>query len=155
MKLVIADKKDSKINEIDLLKNKLNLKEKIIEIIFPSDEKIINLYKYAKAFIFPSLYEGFGLPPLEAMAIGTPVLASDIPVLKEVYDNAVYFFNPYDVEDMAKAICKVVTDESLRRNLIEKGKERVKFFDFESAIDQHVKLYKELNRNWNESSSIR
>ena len=106
------------------------------------------MYKYAKLLIFPSLYEGFGLPPLEAMTIGIPVLASDIPVLKEICDNAVYFFNPYDVEDMAKAICRVLADESLRRNLIEKGKERVKFFDSESAIDQHVKLYKELSRNW-------
>lgn len=147
LKLVIAGKKDSKIDEVDLLKNKLNLKEKIIEAISPADEEIINLYKHAKAFIFPSLYEGFGLPPLEAMAIGTPVLASDIPVLKEVYGNAVYFFNPYDVEDMAKAICKVVTDESLRRSLIKRGKEKVKFFNFENAIDQHVKLYKELSRN--------
>ena len=149
LKLVIAGKKDSKIDEIDLLKNKLNLKEKIIEAISPADEEIINLYKYAKAFIFPSLYEGFGLPPLEAMAIGTPVLASDIPVLKEICCNAAYFFNPYDVEDMAKAICKVVTNESLRRSLIERGKERVKFFDSESAIDQHVQLYKEVeNENY-------
>ena len=148
LKFVIAGKKDNEIDEIDLLKNRLNLKEKIIEAISPGDEEIINLYKYAKAFIFPSLYEGFGLPPLEAMAIEIPVLASDIPVLKEICGNAAYFFNPYDVEDMAKAICKVVTDESLRRSLIEKGKERVKFFDSESAIDQHVKLYKELSRNW-------
>ena len=148
MKFVIAGKKDNEIDEIDLLKNRLNLKEKIIEAISPGDEEIINLYKYAKAFIFPSLYEGFGLPSLEAMAIEIPVLASDIPVLKEICGNAAYFFNPYDVEDMAKAICKVVTDESLRRSLIEKGKERVKFFDSESAIDQHVKLYKELSRNW-------
>jgi len=147
LKLVIAGKKDNKIDEIDLLKNKLNLGEKIIEIISPSDEEIINLYKYAKLFIFPSLYEGFGLPPLEAMAIGIPVLASDIPVLKEVCGNAAHFFNPYDVKDMAKAICKIVADESLRRNLIEKGKERVKFFDSENAIDQHVKLYKELSKN--------
>jgi len=147
LKLVIAGKKDSKIDEIDLLKDKLNLKEKIIEIISPNDEEIINLYKYAKTFIFPSLYEGFGLPPLEAMTIGTPVLASDIPVLKEVCGNAAHFFNPYDVKDMAKAICKIVADESLRRNLIEKGKERVKFFDSENAIDQHVKLYKELSKN--------
>ena len=149
LKLVIAGKKDSKIDEIDLLKNKLDLKGKIIEAISPDDEEIINLYKYAKAFVFPSLYEGFGLPPLEAMAIGMPVLASDIPVLREICGNAAYFFNPYDVEGMAKAIYKVVTDESLRRSLIERGKERVKFFDSESTIDQHVKLYKKiLSRNW-------
>ncbi|MDF2953378.1 MAG: Glycosyltransferase involved in cell wall bisynthesis [Thermodesulfobacterium sp.] len=147
VKLVIAGQRDKAEDEVDLLRERLNLKEKIIEVISPDDEEIINLYKYAKAFIFPSLYEGFGLPPLEAMAIGTPVLASDIPVLKEICGDAAYFFNPYDIEDMAKAICKVVTDESLRRSLIERGKERVKFFDSESAIDQHVQLYKELSRN--------
>ena len=58
------------------------------------------------------------------------------------------FFNPYDVEDMVKAICRVLADESLRRSLIEKGKERVKFFDSEKAINQYVRLYKEvLSRN--------
>jgi len=144
LKLVIAGKRDKAEEEVDLLRERLNLKEEIIEVISPADEEIINLYNYAKAFIFPSLYEGFGLPPLEAMAIGTPVLASDIPVLKEICGNAAYFFNPYDVEDMAKAICKVLTDESLRRSLIERGKERVKFFDFENAIAQHIKLYKEV-----------
>jgi len=56
-------------------------------------------------------------------------------------------FNPYDIEDMAKAICKVVADESLRKNLIKRGKERIKFFGSENAIDQHVKLYKELSKN--------
>jgi len=85
LKLVIADKKDSKIDEIDLLKNKLNLKEKIIEIISPSDEKIINLYKYAKLFIFPSLYEGFNLSPFETIACGCPTITSNIPVLKEIF----------------------------------------------------------------------
>ena len=97
MKLVIADKKDSKINEIDLLKNKLNLKEKIIEIISPNDEEIINLYKYAKTFIFPSLYEGFNLSPFETIACGCPTITSNIPVLKEILGNNITCFNPYSI----------------------------------------------------------
>ena len=96
MKLVIADKKDSKINEIDLLKDKLNFK-KIIEIIFPSDEKIINLYKYAKLFIFPSLYEGFNLSPFETIACGCPTITSNLPVLKEILRNSITCFNPYSI----------------------------------------------------------
>jgi len=149
LKLVIAGKKDSKIDDVDLLRNKLNLKKEIIEVISPKDEEIINLYKYAKAFIFPSLYEGFGLPPLEAMAIRTPVVASDIPVLKEICGDAAYFFNPYDIKTMAKAIHRVLTDDNLRGSLIEKGKERIKFFDSENAIAQHVRLYKEIeNENY-------
>ena len=143
LKLVIAGKKDSKIDDIDLLRNKLDLKEKIIEVISPGDEEIINLYKYAKAFIFPSLYEGFGLPPLEAMTIGTPVLASDIPVLKEVCNDGVYFFNPRNIADMARAIRKVLTDNNLRKYLVEKGKERVSFFCPEKAISRHIKIYEE------------
>ena len=92
MKLVIAGKKDS--NEIDLLKNKLNLEKKITKIISLDDEEIINLYKYAKLFIFPSLYEGFGLLPFQTIACGCPTITSNISILKE--------FNPYSIDDYGR-----------------------------------------------------
>ena len=92
LKLVIAGKKDS--NEIDLLKNKLNLEKKITKIISLDDEEIINLYKYAKLFIFPSLYEGFGLLPFQTIACGCPTITSNISILKE--------FNPYSIDDYGR-----------------------------------------------------
>lgn len=98
----------------------MNIKDRLIEIISPSDEKILCLYKYAKVFLFPSLYEGFGLPPLEAMAIGTPVLVSNIPVLKEICGNTAYFVDPYSSESIEQGIYNVLNDENLRESLIKK-----------------------------------
>jgi glycosyltransferase involved in cell wall biosynthesis len=144
LKLVIAGKKDIKNDEVDLLKDKYDLKEKIIEINFPNDKEIINLYQHATAFIFPSLYEGFGLPPLEAMAMGIPVLVSNISVLKEICGDAVYFINPYNAEDMSKGIYKILSDNNLRKLLIEKGKNRIKLFNPDKIIDQYIEMYKEV-----------
>ena len=143
LKLVIAGKKDRKVDDIDLLKKKFNIKDKLIEIISPSDEKILCLYKYAKAFIFPSLYEGFGLPPLEAMACGIPVIVSNIPVLKEICGDAAYFVDPYSSESIAQGIHKVLYNDNLRESLIEKGKKRINDFNSDKLINRYIKIYEE------------
>lgn len=150
-KLVIAGSKDKNSNEkdrIDLLIQNLGLKNEIIEFISPDDETLINLYKNAGLFVFPSLYEGFGLPPLEAMACGCAVAASGLPVLKEVCGNAAIYFDPESEDDMASKIVDVCRDDKLRRSLILKGKERLKFFDKDNIINQHIDIYeKVLNNN--------
>jgi len=143
LKLVIAGKKDSKVDDIDLLKEKFKIKGRLIEIISPSDEKILCLYKYAKAFVFPSLYEGFGLPPLEAMAYGIPVIVSNIPILKEICGDAAYFVNPYSSENIAQGIYKVLHDDNLKESLIEKGKKRINDFNSDKLINQYIKVYEE------------
>jgi len=143
LKLVIAGKKDSKEDEVDLLKEKLNIKDRLIDIISPNDEKILCLYKHAKIFIFPSLYEGFGLPPLEAMAYGIPVIVSNIPVLKEICGNAAYFVDPYSSESIAQGIYKVLYDDNLKESLIEKGKKRINDFNSDKLINQYIKVYEE------------
>ncbi|WP_038056446.1 glycosyltransferase family 4 protein [Thermodesulfobacterium hydrogeniphilum] len=147
LKLVIAGKKDSKIDEIDLLKNKLNLEEKIIEIISPSDEEIINLYKYAKLFIFPSFYEGFGLPPLEAIACGCPAITSNIPVLKEILGENIACFNPYSVDNMADKIVDVLVNEKKRKTLLEEGKKRLKLYSKDKIIAQYIELFYEVTKS--------
>jgi len=139
LKLVIAGKKDTERDEVDLLREKLDLQNEMIEIISPNDKEIINLYKYAKAFIFPSLYEGFGLPPLEAMAIGTPVLVSNIPIC----NDGAYFFDPYSSECIAQGIYKVLNDNSLRESLIKRGEKRINDFNPDKIINQYIKLYEE------------
>ena len=140
-KLVIAGSKDrnsSHEDEIDLLIKKLDFKNEIIEFISPDDETVINLYKNARLFVFPSLYEGFGLPPLEAMACDCPVAVSDLPVLKEICCNAAIYFNPESEDDMASKIVDVCMDDKLRQSLILRGKERLEFFDKDNIINQHI-----------------
>ncbi len=147
-KLVIAGSKD-KNNElkddIDLLIKKLCLEKEIIELISPDDETIINLYKNAQLFVFPSLYEGFGLPPLEAMACRCPIAVSDLPVLKEVCGDAAIYFNPESEEDMAAKIINICEDNELKQSLVSKGKERLKFFDKNNIIEEYLKYFKSLN----------
>ena len=81
-------------------------------------------YARARAFLFPSLYEGFGLPPLEAMAHGTPVLTSNVSSLPEVFGDAALLINPENVFDIARGIRQILTDEDLRTQLIARVRER-------------------------------
>ena len=98
-------------------------------------------YARARAFLFPSLYEGFGLPPLEAMAHGTPVVTSSVSSLPEVFGPAALLVNPENVFDIARGIRSVLTDESLRAELIEQGYERVKRYSWQRAAEQTHKVY--------------
>jgi len=147
LKLVIAGKKDSEIDEVNLLKNKLDLEEKIIEIISPSDEEIINLYKHAKLFIFPSLYEGFGLPPLEAIACSCLVITSNIPALKEILGENIACFNPYSVDNIADKIINVLVSERKRKALLEEGKKRLKLYSKDKIINQYIELFYEATKS--------
>jgi len=143
LKLVIAGARYKKEDEVDSLKKKLNLSNDIIEFHSLDDTEIINLYKNAEILAFVSLYEGFGLPPLEAMAFGIPSIVSDIPVLKEVCGKAAYYINPYDEKDIAKGMQNVLTDKLLREELIQSGFARVNFFSHEKMIKGHLKIYRE------------
>src|SRR3989338_4735301 len=86
-----------------------------------SDKELAGLYKNAQAFVFPTLSEGFGLPGLEAMSCETPVVCSDIPVLREIYGNAALYFNPRDPRDIAEKVQKVLEDKATRMNLDRKS----------------------------------
>ena len=143
LKLVIAGRRYKNEDEVDLLKKKLNLSNGIIEFYSLDDTEIINLYKNAEALVFASLYEGFGLPPLEAMALGIPSIVSDIPVLREICGKAAYYINPYDEKNIANGIYKILTDKLLRAELIQNGFERVNFFNQEKMIKEHQKVYRE------------
>ncbi len=90
-------------------------------------------YARARAFLFPSLYEGFGLPPLEAMAHGTPVLTSNVSSLPEVFSDAALLVNPENVFDIARGIRQILTDQPLRETLIRNGYERARTYSWERA----------------------
>lgn len=109
-----------------------------------SNDEIINLYKNASLFIFPSLYEGFGLPPLEAMVCSCPVVVSNVSSLPEVCGDAAYYVDPYSVESIAEGMYKVLTDEFLRQNLIKKGLERAKLFSWEKSAKEHIRVFEEV-----------
>ena len=90
-------------------------------------------YSRASAFLFPSLYEGFGLPPLEAMAHGTPVLTSNVSSLPEVFQEAALLVNPENVFDIARGIRQILTESALRQTLRRRGYERVRMYSWEHA----------------------
>jgi glycosyltransferase involved in cell wall biosynthesis len=98
-------------------------------------------YQCAALFAFPSLYEGFGLPPLEAMANRTPVLASNTSSLPEVLDDAAVLVNPENVFDIARAMKLILFDETLRQRLIQKGIEQVAKFSWKLAAQKVIASY--------------
>ena len=108
---------------------------------FVDDSDLFSLYQKAEAFAFPSLLEGFGLPPLEAMAAGLPVVSSNATCLPEIYGNAAYYFNPLSVSDMAKSIEKVIFDKKLQEELKKKGAKQVKLYSWEKMADETLRIY--------------
>jgi glycosyltransferase involved in cell wall biosynthesis len=98
-------------------------------------------YENASAFVFPSLYEGFGLPPLEAMAFGTPVLTSNTSSLPEVVGDAAVMVNPENVFEIARGVKQILCDDGLRERLIQKGLEQIKKFSWLTAAQETHRLY--------------
>jgi glycosyltransferase involved in cell wall biosynthesis len=139
--LVLAGAKDSEKDDIDHLIDSLGIQDRVISIMNPTDDQIISLYYHADLFIFPSFFEGFGLPPLEAVQLGCPVILSDIPIFKEIFASSGRYFDPHNQLDLAKAILDVVTNRQLRFELLSKQKERISLFDLKKAIDQHISLF--------------
>jgi glycosyltransferase involved in cell wall biosynthesis len=101
---------------------------------FVPDRTLAALYRLASVFAFPSLYEGFGLPPLEAMACGTPVVTSRISSLPEVVGDAALLVDPYSVEEIALGIERALGDEALRAVLVERGRARVRDFSWKRSV---------------------
>ena len=109
---------------------------------FVSDNQLAYLYQHALCFVFPSLYEGFGIPVLEAFASGCPVLLSNASCFPEVGGDAALYFDPYNPEEMAKTIENVVSDSNLRTQMIQRGHERVKAFSWDKTAAQTAEFYK-------------
>jgi glycosyltransferase involved in cell wall biosynthesis len=124
-----------------LLISSLGLEDQIIHLKTVSDNELIGLYKNAKTFVFPSKYEGFGLPLLEAYSCGTPVACSNTSSLPEIAKEAACYFNPNDVESIAHSIIEVLSSKEKSADLITKGYERVKSFDWEKTADETLECY--------------
>jgi glycosyltransferase involved in cell wall biosynthesis len=107
-------------------------------------EVLRTFYDVAKVFVFPSLYEGFGLPPLEAMAHGTPVVTSNTSSLPEVVGNGAVLVNPENVFEIMHAIHRVLVDQGLREKLKQKGYEQVQRFSWEDSVQRILRVYREV-----------
>ncbi|MBA2260567.1 MAG: glycosyltransferase family 4 protein, partial [Acidobacteria bacterium] len=111
---------------------------------FVSDKTLACLYRLAGVFVFPSLYEGFGLPPLEAMASGTPVITSNVSSLPEVVGDAALLIDPYDAGAIAAAMRRVLTEPALAADMRARGLERVTHFSWDRSVRRIRQIYDEV-----------
>jgi glycosyltransferase involved in cell wall biosynthesis len=122
----------------------MNFKGSIDKILFKEnvgEEELANLYARADLFIFPSFYESSGLPPLEAMSCGCPVIVSNIPALQERCGDAALYCDPHRVDDIAEKILLVLQNDELKYQLINKGIERAKLFRWEDSARMTIKVF--------------
>jgi glycosyltransferase involved in cell wall biosynthesis len=142
--LVVVGPRRRKGSEIQRVLWELGLEQHVIFAGYVQEADLNAVYKGADLFVFPSLYEGFGLPPLEAMSCGTPVVTSNVSSLPEVVGDAAIMVDPYDVEALAQAMRRALTDADLRAGMREKGRERATQFTWERAARQTAAVYREL-----------
>lgn len=124
------------------LKNFLDYKK--YNILFPgfvADDELGVFFQEAECYVFPSLYEGFGLPPLEAMAFSCPVVSSNRSCLPEILGDAAVYFNPEKEQDIVNKIKKVIKDDVLKKQMIAKGSQQIKKYSWQKAVEQTLKLY--------------
>jgi len=107
---------------------------------YVSDEELVSLYKHAKVFIFPSIYEGFGLPPLEAMSLGCPVISSERASMPEILENYVVYFDPTNSEELVEKINLILSNQKLVEDLRKDGQAHAQTFTWEKAAKQLVEI---------------
>ncbi len=144
VKLVLAGKKGWLWEEVFKRAQELKLEEEVIFTDYVREEDKASLYRLSQGFIFPSLYEGFGIPVLEAMAASVPVITSDSSSLPEVVGDAALLVGARDIEAMAKGMYEIITNQECRDKLIHKGNERVKKFSWDHSAKKLYELYKSI-----------
>lgn len=140
-KLVITGAKSWLYESIFETVRNLNLQEDIIFTGFVSEKEKFSLYKATSLFVYPSLYEGFGIPILEAMSVGTPVVCSNTSSMPEVGGEAAFYINPLDVNDIANGINTVLSNPFLQDSMIQKGYEQIKKFSWDESAKKLEQIY--------------
>ncbi|ALU36982.1 glycosyltransferase family 4 protein [Clostridium autoethanogenum] len=140
-KLVVVGKKAWLFNDIFKFVNESKYKDDIIFTDYVSEEDLALLYNAAKLFVYPSVFEGFGLPPLEAMSCGTPVVTSNITSIPEVTGNAAVLFNPWNVEDMEEKIVTTINNKDMINKLSELGLKRSLDFSWKKTAQITLEAY--------------
>jgi glycosyltransferase involved in cell wall biosynthesis len=131
-------------DEVFALVDKLGLQERVRFLGHVSPEDLLGLYNAAQVLVHPAFYEGFGLTPLEAMACGTPVIVSNTSSLPEVVGDAALLVEPTDVDGLAVAIWRVLSDNALRKQMIHKGLQRAHRFSWKKAAQETLAIYRRL-----------
>lgn len=142
--LVFVGKKDDFYTRIEKLVRDLGFKDRVIFTGYVSDERLAGLYNEALAFTFPSLNEGFGLPALEAMSFGLPVVSSQVSCLPEILGDAALYFNPQNPKDISSKIKEILEDVDLRKDLVKKGYNQIKKYSWEKMAKKTADVYKEV-----------
>lgn len=140
--LVIVGQRGWLYEELDQMLEEMNIQDSVRFLGGVPNEELVYLYNAAKIFAFPSRYEGFGLPPLEAMACGTPVVTSNVSSLPEVVGDAALLVDPEDIDGLAVAMWRLLSEENLRRELRAKGLKRAQTFSWERAARATLQVYR-------------
>ena len=144
--LVLAGRTDKNYQRTAELVKAKNIKN-VVFTDFITDGQLRWLYENCTAYVFPSLSEGFGLPGLEAMQHGAPVVSSNATCLPEVYGDAAHYFDPVDTQAMADAINEVLTDKKLRQTLIAAGRKKVEEYSWRRMAQQTLEIYQKVLKN--------
>lgn len=143
-KLVIIGRHSPSFPPLAALVAKLGLEKDVLFPGFAPVQDLPFLYNAAELFIYPSFYEGFGLPPIEALACGTPTIVSNISSLPEVVGDAALKVDPHSQQAMTQAMYRLLTEEDLRRDLIKKGMRRSEEFSWTKTASQTIKIYQDM-----------
>ncbi len=146
VQLVIVGGKGWLYNQVLKLVSDLNIGSKVVFTGYVPKEDLLYLYNCAKMFVYPSLYEGFGIPILEAMACGCPVIASNTSSIPEVCGDAAILVNPLDVDEICERMLTLLKDVSLRESLIERGLRQASKFSWIKTAERTMELYKNVYR---------
>lgn len=142
IQLVIAGLAQDAKKRFSALVVEMGLQEQVILLGFVSEQDLVTLYNGADVFIYPTLYEGFGMPVLEAMACGTPVITASVGSIPEVAGNAALFIDPHQPEEIARAILRVISDIALRDRMIEQGLAQAQRFSWANTAQQVLDIYR-------------
>jgi len=119
----------------------LGMSGKVEAVVYPDEQRLMELYRSSAALVYPSLHEGFGFPPLEAMACGTVVIAADSSSIPEIVGDAAILFDPNSLEELAERILALRNLGSRRDDLIRRGHERVKKFSWSDTVRKTFEVY--------------
>lgn len=142
--LVLIGKVDPLAPEVPDTIKQLGLQDSVIITGYVADSDLPDFYSAAEAFVFPSLYEGFGIPPLEAMAAGTPVISSNASVMPEVLGEAALYFDPLNIEDIAAKLYQFASSFRIKQELKEKGAVQVRKYSFSRMAKETLSVYQKV-----------
>ncbi|MFA7662287.1 MAG: glycosyltransferase family 1 protein [Patescibacteria group bacterium] len=142
LQLVLVGKRDFFSQRLEQKVNQMNLAGKIIFTGYLKDDELTGLYERAEMFVFPSLLEGFGLPPLEALGRGTVVVSSNTSCLPEILGSAVLYFNPLEIDDIINKVEQILDNQELKQTLIEKGRLQTQKYSWDECASKTLAIYR-------------